>query len=143
MSLRWTGCEVFSASLVVLAGWSCLVLAGCENAGSGPTRYPVSGNVTFDGQPVPKGFITFEPDADAGNSGPGGGAPIENGRYSTGLEAGVVGGAYTVKIVGYDGVPTQMEGETLADGQPLFVPYQTKVEFAKEKAEKNFEVPKQ
>jgi hypothetical protein len=103
----------------------------------------VTGAVTYGGQPVPKGFITFEPDAAAGNSGPGGGAPIENGRYSTGLEAGVVGGDYTVKIVGYDGVPTKMEGETLADGKSLFAPYQANVEFPKEATEKNFDVPKQ
>ena len=117
-------------------------LIGCGGSGDGPTRYAVSGTVTYDGKPVPKGFVTFEPDAAANNSGPGGGAPIENGSYSTGVEAGVVGGPYKVRIVGYDGVPAKMEGETLPDGQPLFAPFETTFDFPKETSEKDFEVPK-
>lgn len=68
-----------------------LAALGC-GGGAEPTRYVVSGSVTYGGQPVPKGFVTFEPDDSQGNSGPGGGAPIENGRYRTTSEAGVVGG---------------------------------------------------
>ncbi|WP_425614781.1 hypothetical protein NA78x_004660 [Anatilimnocola sp. NA78] len=114
--------------------------AGCGPTLEGPTRYPVSGKVTFNGQPVPKGTIILEPDIERGNSGPGGGAEIVNGQYDTKLEAGVVGGAYKVRINGTDGVPVTESGETLAEGKPLFPTYETVVEFAKEKTVKDFEV---
>lgn len=36
--------------------------AGAPGCGpSGPKTYPVSGTVTFDGQPLPTGFISFTP----------------------------------------------------------------------------------
>jgi hypothetical protein len=118
----------------------CGLLLGCGSS-DGPTRYRVSGTVSFRGQPVPKGFITLEPDGNAGNSGPGGGAEIVNGRYNTGTEGGVVGGPYVVRIVGYDGVEASMSGETLPDGKPLFPPYETTFDFPKEPSTKDFEVP--
>ncbi|QDU30132.1 hypothetical protein ETAA8_52510 [Anatilimnocola aggregata] len=127
----------------IIAGLALLfVVAGCGPSQSGPKRYPVSGTVTFNRKPVPKGFITLEPSIEQGNSGPGGGAEIVNGKYDTTLEQGVVGGAYKVRIVGTDGVPATIEGETLADGQPLFEPYETTVEFPLEKTVKDFEVGK-
>ena len=120
--------------------FACLILlTGCGSGG--PTRYPVSGKVTFKGEPIPQGFITFEPDADQGNSGPGGGAQIDQGVYSTGVEKGVVGGAYTVKIVGYDGKVITMEGEELKEGTPLFPPYYTSVDFPQSESTKDFDVP--
>lgn len=126
-------------------GW-CVALAGCTLAlagcgDSGPKRYQVSGKVTYKGKPVPKGFITFEPDSSKGNEGPGGGAEIVDGEYSTESGKGVLGGPYRVKIVGYDGVPTRQSGEELPDGKPLFIPYETTVDFPKESTEKDFDVP--
>ncbi len=125
--------------------WLLLLCLGGLSLGcgvsDGPTRYRVSGTVSFRGQPVPKGSITLEPDGDAGNSGPGGGAEIVNGRYSTGLEGGVVGGPYVIRIVGYDGVEANMAGETLPDGKPLFRPFETTFDFPKESITKDFEIP--
>jgi hypothetical protein len=54
---------------------------------------------------------------------------------------GVVGGPHRVRIIGYDGVPAKVQGEELADGKPLFPPYETTVDFPRERTEKNFEVP--
>ena len=48
-----------SAPLLLLL---MVLVAGCGP--SGPQRYPVSGTVTFDGQPVADGFITFTPEGD-------------------------------------------------------------------------------
>jgi hypothetical protein len=127
------------APLFVAAVAACL-LSGCGGS-DGPPRYQVSGAVTYDGKPVPKGHVTFNPDTAQGNSGPGGGAPIVNGKYRTTADMGVVGGPHQVKIVGYDGVPVNMEGEELPDGTPLFTPYQTTVDFPEEKTEQNFEIP--
>lgn len=116
-----------------------LIIAGCSD--SGPRRYQVSGTVTYKDQPVPKGFITFEPDDSKGNEGPGGGSPIVNGKYTTEEGKGISGGPYRVKIVGYDGVPSKESGEELLDGRPLFPPYETTVDFPKESTSKDFVVP--
>jgi len=50
---------------------------GCGR--SGPETYPVSGTVTFDGQPVPDGHIQFVPADGKGLPDPG---KIENGEFS-------------------------------------------------------------
>ncbi|WP_254510055.1 hypothetical protein [Anatilimnocola floriformis] len=125
--------------LLLIMLWACL--AGCGSNSDGPRRYAVSGSVTYQGKPVPKGFITLEPDAVAGNSGPGGGTEIRNGKYNTKVAGGVVGGAYKVRIVGTDGVKVTVSGEELADGRPLFPPYETTLEFPKQGTVKNFEIP--
>lgn len=119
----------------------CFVLAvGCDD--SDARKYEVSGKVTYDGKPVPKGFITLIPDSEKGNSGPGGGATIVDGTYQSEKGKGIVGGAYRVEIVGFDGVAGQSEdGEELADGKPLFPKYTTTVEFPMDDATKDFEIP--
>lgn len=64
-------------------------------------RHAVRGNVTLQGQPVPSGEVTFEPDAGAGNQGPASWSEITNGRYSIGRVKGHIGGAYIIRITGY------------------------------------------
>lgn len=59
------------------------VLCGCGP--SGPVRYPVSGEVTWEGAPVTKGYIVFEPADEAVAPDAG---KIENGRYETEVQAG-------------------------------------------------------
>jgi hypothetical protein len=125
-----------------LAPWilAACALPSCGPTNDGPPRYILRGQVTFEGKPVPAGFITFSPSADRGNQGPGGGAPIVNGSYVTPRDKGIVGGAYDVRIVGYDGKATVMEGEQLPDGSPLFRPFETTVDFPKEDSVKDFDV---
>jgi hypothetical protein len=123
-------------SLLLLAPLVC----GC--GAEGPARYELSGTVTYDGKPVPKGFVTITPDASQGNEGPGGGAAIVDGKYSTDAGKGIIGGPHVVRIVGYDGVPTRVEGEELPDGKSLFPPYQTTVDFPKQDGEHDFAIPK-
>lgn len=127
--MRWLGCGLMLMSL------------GCGSATQGPQRYTLSGKVTFNGQPVPKGFVTLEPDSEAGNSGPGGGASIVAGRYETPIEKGVMGGKYRVKIVGYDGVSASQSGEELPDGQPLFSPYETTLDLPQQNSTRDFDIP--
>jgi hypothetical protein len=78
---------------------SALLLAGCVGE-KGPKRYRVSGDVRFDGQPVPYGEILFTPDSGKGNSGPQGIATIQNGHYDTaGSRApGVAGGPTIIRV---------------------------------------------
>ncbi len=52
------------ASGIWLAAGLLLVSAGCQE--SGPRRYPVSGTVRFEGQPVATGEIRFSPVSGAG-----------------------------------------------------------------------------
>jgi hypothetical protein len=133
--LRWTG-------RILIAALAMCMIGGCGSSPEGPPRFQISGRVTFDGKPVPKGFISFEPDTQAGNKGPGGGAPILNGQYKTERERGVVGGPHLVRIVGYGGVSETVEGEQLADGKPLFETFETKFDFPKQHGTADFQVPK-
>lgn len=127
---------------LLLAGLLSSLSWGCGAADEGPKRYQISGKVTYDGKPIPKGKIYFEPDSSQGNSGPQAGADIVDGEYETPTGKGVVGGPHRVRITGTDGVETQMEGELLPDGKPLFAPYETTYDFPKEDGAHSFEVPK-
>lgn len=55
----------------------------------------VQGNVTFDGQPVEQGSITFEP---ADGVGPVTGGTIQNGKYRLDAEGGMEPGKKIVRI---------------------------------------------
>jgi len=69
-----THLQTFSFCLVPLA--VCLgVLAGC----GGAETYEVSGTVTYDGEPVERGQISFVP---LDGSGAADGGPIEDGEFS-------------------------------------------------------------
>ena len=60
------------AAATILAAAAC-VLPGCGSAAA-----TVSGEVTYEGQPVGDGYISFTP---ADGRGKDAGAPIANGRY--------------------------------------------------------------
>jgi hypothetical protein len=65
------------------------LLPGC---GSAPTA-TVSGSVTYDGQPVGEGYVTFTPSDGKGKEA---GGPIANGQYSL---AGLQPGPKLVKVI--------------------------------------------
>jgi len=119
---------------LLLAGF---VLAGCSKE---PTRYQVSGKVTFKGAPVALGRIYFDPDAAKKNDGLQGYAEIKNGEYDTAKGGkGTTGGPVVVRIEAFDGVGTDPERP---NGKPLFPYWQEQVELPKEaKITKNFDVP--
>jgi hypothetical protein len=98
--------------------FAMLLVLGCNN---GPTIFHVEGMVTYKGQPLPKGVIYFDPDPRQGNDGPQGHAIITDGKYTTRgeLGKGVVGGAYIIRIEGFDGKP----GNELPLGKPLFTSF--------------------
>jgi hypothetical protein len=77
--------------------------AGCSGE-TGPRRYRVRGTVTYDGQPLQFGRISFVPDAAKGTKGPPGYALVREGRYDTNAVngKGAVPGAIRVLITGYD-----------------------------------------
>ena len=74
----------------------CAVLAGCGSSKySGDKRYPLAGEVTFEGQPVDLGSISFIPDGDKGRAS---GGTITDGKYEVPEEKGVPAGKYRVEI---------------------------------------------
>jgi hypothetical protein len=83
-----------SGRLVI--AWSLvLLLAGCFGSNySGPKQYPLSGEVTFDGQPIDVGSISFLPE---GAGRPSGGV-ITDGKYDVPEEKGANAGKYRVEI---------------------------------------------
>jgi hypothetical protein len=78
--------------------WCCLflVLAGCGSQSyKGPKRYPLTGKVSYDGQPIDWGSISFLPKS--GEQRVSGGL-IENGQYSVSEEQGANAGEHRVEI---------------------------------------------
>lgn len=135
MQSAWNAvqCSIFA---MIITG--SLLLTGCSSEGS--PRFNVSGNVTFDGRPVPAGTIQFEPDTSRGNQGPTSRTVIKDGEYDTSIAGkGILGGPYVVVITGFDGKPIpEME---LQYGKPLFTEYRTKVELPKGESIMDFTVP--
>ena len=78
--------------------------AGCGS--SGPERAVVSGEVTYNGQPVEKGTIRFLPTK--GTETPPWGAHIVDGKYKAYGKGGVPVGTHKVEILGYRTRPGQV-----------------------------------
>ncbi|MEQ8211572.1 MAG: hypothetical protein RH917_17230 [Lacipirellulaceae bacterium] len=109
-----------------------VLTSGCSDGGI--DRHDLHGNVTFKGQPVPYGMISFRPDRKKGGSGPSGFAIIDSGAYDTsGTGKGAVSGPVEVMIEG--AVSKQPMAEE------LFPIYRTTIEVDEGSAEFDFEVP--
>jgi len=106
--------------LLILLCAATPAVTGCGE--SDVRKVQLAGSVTFNGEPVPYGTITFSPAG--GNSGPQGRADIVNGEYDTSKDRGkgVVGGAYHVTITGL-----ASESDPTSDETPkaLFPTYKT------------------
>ncbi|QDU73537.1 hypothetical protein Pan97_05120 [Bremerella volcania] len=109
--------------------------AGCNY---GDSTVHLTGHVTYDGKPVPRGTITFSPDTKQGNAGHGSKAIIQDGTYTTRESFGLVGGPHVVRIEGFNGIA---HGDNL-DGQILFKPHEESYDLPMESGEYDFEVPK-
>jgi len=84
-----------SSFALLLLALSSSALVGCGSSKySGEKRYPLEGEVTFEGQPVDLGSITFIP---AGKGRPSGGV-ITDGKYAVPEENGANAGSYRVEI---------------------------------------------
>jgi hypothetical protein len=76
---------------IVVLLLSALLLGGC-NANA---RYRVYGSVSYKGQPITAGLITFIPE---GSEASAGGAPITDGKYDIPAASGLPPGKYKVSI---------------------------------------------
>ncbi|QDT64932.1 hypothetical protein V22_21770 [Calycomorphotria hydatis] len=129
--------------LLILFPLICITLTcGCFGSSDEIQKYSLSGEVTFQGEPVPRGQIRFIPDYNAGNQGPASTVTIVDGRYETRDGYGIVGGAYQVQIEGYE--PSQVDDSNLdappQPEKPLFANYKTQVEFEKKNSSYDFVV---
>ena len=81
--------------VLYLAAIACCLLPvyGC---GGGSQRHDIQGTVTLDGNPLPKGYITFRPQP--GSPGPTAGAEILDGEFAIATEGGTFAGEFRVEI---------------------------------------------
>jgi hypothetical protein len=113
---------------------------------SAPSHYEVTGTVTYNGVPVPAGFVVFSPDETKNNSGYSTSAEIRDGKYATTKGRGVRGGPYIATINAYDGQAIEdkevvrPEGKAVVNplGKPLVSGFKTSVDLPKENSEQNF-----
>ncbi|MGD9857524.1 MAG: hypothetical protein AB7U20_21485 [Planctomycetaceae bacterium] len=107
--------------------------SGCGKVDDGPTRYNVSGNVTFDGQPIPDGMIVFEHAESKIKTA----CPIVEGSYENESGKGHLGGKYTVSIGGCKSPPVAgMNGPELFQGR-----WTKEVELPAESTSMDFDIP--
>ncbi len=88
--MRWLQC--LSISIVVL------FVVGCGGA-AGPERIGVSGHVTYNGEPIEDGEISFFPEA--GTDAPPSSAIITDGNYEVAPKWALMPGTYAVKVLSY------------------------------------------
>ena len=87
--------SLFRATVMQLIASCLLSLAGCAEKNA-DMRGSVRGLVTFEGKPVAKGSIAFEPTA--GTRGPSAGGDIIEGRYQIATPVGPAIGTHVVRV---------------------------------------------
>jgi hypothetical protein len=125
-----------TAALRLLFVFLVFVICSCT---SKPKTAQLSGKVTFKGQPVPAGYISFTPDIGHGEVRL---VNIKDGVYDSAQQTppGIPPGNYTLQIHGFDGVriPNYFQGKQ------IFNPM-TDIEFTVPEgtSTKDFDVPDQ
>ncbi len=141
---RMASCHavLMSGTMLITLLITLLGLVGCGDA-KPEFRFDLSGKITYDGKPIPRGYLRFAPDTKKGNRGPGSSASIIDGQYKTMTGQGTVGGPHVISIVGTDGIPIEL-GEGIPPnlaGKPLFSEYEVHVDLPKETGTYDFDVP--
>lgn len=117
----------------------CVLALGC----GGGEGNRVSGNVTFDGQPVPRGKVYFTPDGAKGNTGATGFADIVDGKYDTGASGGrgAPTGAVVIKVEGNDPSGVGPGAEPDVTTKLLFSGYEMTADIAEGASTHDISVP--
>ena len=125
-------------SIVVLL---LAVLCGASGCEKKVQYYHVWGKITYQGQPIPAGSITFDPDIAGGVDGRQGFAMIKNGEYDTRIDDGrpTPGGKYVARVYATDGIP----GPERPNGKPLFPERLIPKELPKADGPLDIDVPRQ
>jgi hypothetical protein len=117
-------------SLLGLIVVSALLGTGCMKGGGAPSREAVSGTVSFDGRPLKRGTIQFQPASQA--DGVMAVGAISDGRFDIPGYVGPAPGKYGVAIYNQDDsapAPGEMPGPPKAKktaGEPIPARYNTK-----------------
>lgn len=85
-------CFILSRSISALVCLAAIAMVGCSGKAKGPE---VSGTVQFDGKPLSKGLIHFEPEGSQGRSAA---RVITDGKYSFPPGDNLTPGTYKVSI---------------------------------------------
>jgi hypothetical protein len=80
--------------------FAAFLVMGC--GGESFPRHRVSGTVTYGGEMVERGSITFNPTESVGKIAPSGTAKIENGKFETTRDQSPTTGRYIVRVVVHD-----------------------------------------
>ena len=96
------------------ASWAVL-LGGCGQQ-SGLQKVPLTGGVTFDGDPIPNGEVLFYPIE--GTQGSVSGGPIKDGRYFAQGRGGVPLGVHRVEIRAFRAPTKAYTGAVAVEGGP-------------------------
>lgn len=118
--------------VIVVATLALATGVGCQKS-NGLT--PVTGRVTWKGNPVPMGNVYIEPDASQGNTGPQCRSSIINGAFTSRPEFGSVSGPVIVDVEGSEQLPDK------EFPVPLFPRYTFKTEIPKVRATLDIVVP--
>jgi hypothetical protein len=119
-----------------VATLSLALVSGCS---SEPEPAQLSGKVTFKGQPVPAGWISFTPDSGAARGGQVKLLQIKDGAYDTAKESepGLKPGSYLVHIEGFDGEKVPFYGQ----GKQIFNPVDDAFTVPEGATTKDFVIP--
>jgi hypothetical protein len=93
----------------VLAGLGLVLALGCGDQSGVAKRFPVSGTVSYKGQPVEKGSISFVPTAADGRAANG---EIANGKFTLSTVNpgdGALPGSYKVTVMSQDVDTTKLK----------------------------------
>ena len=101
----------------------------------GESGISVNGTVTYDGQPLKNGSVTFEP---ADGAGVGASATIEAGQFTLPAERKLKAGSYNVSVNPGEVV----SGTDPKDVSPQFPIWTTKVDLKPDNEPLTFDVPK-
>jgi hypothetical protein len=135
MSFHPHNCDMKTCKLLLAAAFVVSVI-GCS---AKPPVAQLSGKVTFKGEPVPAGWISFTPDVDKTGEGRVRVMQIKNGVYDSSKEnePGLKPGHYLVKIAGFDGIRIPMFGQ----GKQIFNPVDDTFDVPEGATTKDFEIP--
>jgi len=112
------------------------MVVSCGKAGL--PRYELSGTVTYQGKPVPAGNIRFEPVGTTLNNSTIGDADIIDGKYSTLLDRGIIGGMHRVFVYGFNGIPEPGSGP---EGAAIFGSHIVEMDLPEEASKIDIKVP--
>jgi hypothetical protein len=127
-SLRW-----FCALAIVF-----FISGGC--GGEGLDRERIQGTVTFEGKPVERGAVLFEPTQSVGTIAPTVYLRVQDGTFDTGDE-GPIPGKYKVIVGGYQTAKTHVDSDGVTHTAQLFNDYTFEVEIPPPGNTLHIEVP--